>query len=670
MTDFRVTNSPSVGGYALAVALAVVALVFRGLFPAGFGLGIYTLALVAILVSTSYAGRGPGWATTLISLVGIRYFFISPTHSLSIPSWQTAVGLLLFVAVSVLVVEFSMARRRSEQAFAESERRFRLLAENVDVEYRIVRPDGTTRWIHDRGVLIKEIEDRLRTSEEHWKQAFENNPTMYFVLDATGRILSVNSYGAEQLGYSVEELAGRRVADLFDADDRERAVHNVASSLEHPGASSSFELRKLRRDGTVIWLRGTAKAVTGPGDTRTVLVACEDVTHARVAAEELRYKTQLLATITDNASTMLHMHDEHGRAVFVNPAMERITGYPAEELIGQVVHDKIHHSKPDGTPYAASECRLHRLVRLGEPVQAEEVFVRKDGTFFPVVYSARPVFHDGKPRGAVVEMQDISERKKTEQALVELQAELAHVTRLTTLDELAASIAHEINQPLAAVVADASAALRWLAARPPELEEARQAAARIVNEGNRAGEIISRMRALVRKAPSRRDWVDLNEAIKEVVALTRAEAQKAHVTLGTHLAKDAPPVVADRIQLQQVIVNLVLNGIESSAAAEGPREVVVTCERDGSDGVKVSVCDSGLGFDAASADRLFDAFYSTKRDGMGIGLAISRSIVESHCGRIWAAPNESRGSVLQFTIPAGPRPNAPGGSYDGIPESS
>jgi PAS domain S-box-containing protein len=623
-----------VARYALAAALACGAMLLRAVLPLGPGLGIYPLALAIVVLSAWYAGRGPGWLATLVSATGARYFFIEPTYSLAIHSAGTAVGLLLFVAVALLLVEFSMARRCAEQALAESERRFRLMAENVpevfwiedltprrmsylspgyeriwgrrvadlyrdttlwmeaihpqdrprvsatfaswlaeaegaqfDVEYRIVRPDGTTRWIHDRGVLVrdergkvfrasgiaediterKRIEAKLRTSEEHWKQVFENNPT----------------------------------------------------------------------------------------------------------TEELRYKTQLLATITDNMTSMLQMVDAEGRAIYLNPATERITGYRPEELIGQVLHEKLHHSYPDGRSYPASACPLTRVLTSMNPVQCEEFLIRKDGTFLPVFCSATPIFHDTMLRGAVAELLDLTERNRAQQAMVAMQAELAHVARMSTMGELAASIAHDVNQPLAAIVANGSAGLRWLGAKPPNVEEARQAIERVIKEGTRAGEIISGIRALLRKAPANKLPVDVNEAIAEVVALMRAETQRRHVTLDMRLSPDVPSIRGDRAQLQQVLLNLVLNGLEATcAASEGPRELVVSSEMDASNGVLVSVRDTGVGFDDASAGRLFDAFYTTKEGGTGMGLAISRSIIEAHRGRIWAAPNSPRGAVFRFTLPA------------------
>jgi PAS domain S-box-containing protein len=415
----------------------------------------------------------------------------------------------------------------------------------------------------------------------------------------------------------------------------------------------SWELRKVRRDGTVIWVRETARAVAGMDQVPLALIACEDITQAKVAAEELRYKTQLLATITDDMTSMLLMVDAEGRTIYLNPATERITGYRSEELIGQVLHEKLHHSYPDGRPYPASECPLSRVLTSMKPVQCEEFFVRKDGTFFPVFCSARPIFHDTVLRGFVAELLDLTERNRAQQALVEMQAELAHVARMSTMGELAASIAHDINQPLAAVVANGSACLRWLGAKPPNVEEARQAIERVVKEGTRAGEIMSGIRALLKKAPANKLPVDVNEAIAEVVALMRAEAQRRRVKLDMRLSPDVPSIRADRAQLQQVLLNLVLNGLEATgAASEGPRELVVSSETDASNGVLVSVRDTGVGFDDASAGRLFDAFYTTKEGGMGMGLAISRSIIEAHRGRIWAAPNSPRGAVFRFTVPA------------------
>jgi signal transduction histidine kinase len=232
------------------------------------------------------------------------------------------------------------------------------------------------------------------------------------------------------------------------------------------------------------------------------------------------------------------------------------------------------------------------------------------------------------------------------------QAELAHVNRVTTMGQLAASIAHEVNQPLAAVVTNAEAALRWLDARPESLEEARQALSRIVDNGNRAGDVLGRIRTLIKKAPPQHDALDINDTVLEVVALTRDEMRRSGVSLQTRLAKDLPLVQGDRVQLQQVILNLIVNAVEAMRGmSEGPRELRIGSEKDGSNRVLVTVRDSGPGLSLESSDHLFDAFYTTKTGGMGMGLSICRSIVEAHEGKMWAAANAPQGAVFQFTLP-------------------
>ncbi len=245
------------------------------------------------------------------------------------------------------------------------------------------------------------------------------------------------------------------------------------------------------------------------------------------------------------------------------------------------------------------------------------------------------------------------DRKQAEDALHRVQAELAHVTRVATLGELTASIAHEINQPLAAVVNNATACVHWLAAQ--NLEEARQCAEFVIADGHRAGEIIGRIRALAKKAPPRKDRVDVNETIREVIALARSEVQSNGVSVRTRLGEELPLILGDRIQLQQVILNLMINAIEAmNEVSDAPRELSITSATDESKRVLVAVRDSGLGLHPGSLDRLFDAFYTTKPQGMGMGLAISRSIVEAHGGRLWVTPNEPHGAVFQFTLPSGP----------------
>ena len=239
------------------------------------------------------------------------------------------------------------------------------------------------------------------------------------------------------------------------------------------------------------------------------------------------------------------------------------------------------------------------------------------------------------------------------EALQKVQTELAHVSRVMTLGELTASIAHEVNQPLAAIVTNGNACLRWLAGATPNLDEARLAVQRIIKDSYRASEVISRIRTLVKKTPPRSDWIDLNELITEVFALAQSEARRNRVLLQQQLSADLPRVRGDRVQLQQVILNLIINGLEAIAKSkDGKRELSVKSDLDEANNVVIAVSDSGAGLDTANLEQIFDAFFTTKPDGMGMGLAISRTIIESHGGRLWATANSPRGAVFQFSLPA------------------
>ena len=230
-------------------------------------------------------------------------------------------------------------------------------------------------------------------------------------------------------------------------------------------------------------------------------------------------------------------------------------------------------------------------------------------------------------------------------------AELAHVNRVATVGQLTASIAHEVNQPIAASVTNADAALRWLAANPPDVGEVREALSRIVEEGRRAGDVIGRIRALIKKAPPPKTRFDLNEAVLDVLAITRSEVLRHAVSLQMQLAEGLPPIEGERTQVQQVILNLILNAVEAmSGIDEGARELQISTQQDRAGDVLVQVRDSGPGLDPRSVDRVFEAFYTTNTEGMGMGLVICRSIVAAHRGRIWASANEPRGAVLQFTL--------------------
>jgi len=263
-------------------------------------------------------------------------------------------------------------------------------------------------------------------------------------------------------------------------------------------------------------------------------------------------------------------------------------------------------------------------------------------------------------------VQDVTERRSWEEALSKARSELAHVARITSLGVLTASIAHEVNQPLSGIVTNASTCLRMLAADPPNLDGARETARRTIRDGNRASEVVTRLRALFRKKETTNESVDLNDATREVVVLSSSELQRNRVILQQELADDLAAVAGDRVQLQQVILNLLRNASDAMSAVEDrPRQLLIRTEADEDNHVRLTVKDVGVGFSPHSADRLFESFYTTKNDGMGIGLSVSRSIIESHHGRLWATPNDGPGVTFSFSVPCRPE----GLTTDGVDAS-
>ena len=365
----------------------------------------------------------------------------------------------------------------------------------------------------------------LRESEKHWKEIFEQNPTMYFLIDANGTILSVNAFGALQLGYPVNDLVGQPVLDVFHEADRPQLRDNLALCVERPGQSQVWEARKVRKDGSVLWVRENAKFVQWGASAPIFLVSCEDIT----------------------------------------------------------------------------------------------------------------------------------KHKEAEEALRQAYAGLARVSRISITSELTASLAHEVNQPITAAVANANASLRWLASDTPDLEEVRAAVTAIVSNGTRAAEIVSRTRRLFERGALQREMIDLDTVIREAVLLLGGEAARNAVSIRTFAAERTSEILADRVQLQQVLVNLVLNGVDALKAVDGHREIAIRSQLVDGAQVMVSVSDTGVGLPPGIDDRVFETFFTTKPHGTGMGLSISRSIITAHGGRLWAEANEPRGAMFRFTLPVLPQ---------------
>jgi signal transduction histidine kinase len=301
---------------------------------------------------------------------------------------------------------------------------------------------------------------------------------------------------------------------------------------------------------------------------------------------------------------------------------------------------------------ASFEEMLVRQRRDGSDFEHDHRLLMPDHSVKYLHVAARAMREQDGQLVYIAAVQDVTQRRLSEEALSKVRSELARVTRVTSLEALSASIAHEVYQPLSGIITNASTCLRMLAADPPNVDGASETARRTLRDGNRASEVIRRLRALFSKKNAVTDSVDLNEATREVIALSLSELQRSRLILRAELAKDLRLVTGDRVQLQQVILNLLRNASDAmSAVDDRPRQLLIRTENDGDDRVRVSVQDAGVGLDPQGADKLFDAFYTTKSDGMGIGLTVSRSIIESHHGRLWAIPNDGPGATFSFSIP-------------------
>jgi PAS domain S-box-containing protein len=375
-----------------------------------------------------------------------------------------------------------------------------------------------------------------------------------------------------------------------------------------------------------------------------------EVGQRRRTEEILRASEQRWRSMFEASAVGIALTDQNRRFVAANEAFQKMVGYTEEELCAVGPVDITYEDDREET-----QEMLDQLLAGQRPdYHVEKRYRRKDGTVIWVrVSTARAPGPDSTLPGIPTIIEDITERKRAEDALQEARDSLYRVTRLTTMGELSASIAHEINQPLSAIVTNGAACLKLLAEPVPDLEEVREAIADIISDGRRASAVLARVRQLVKKSVPERARVDVNDALTEVLSLARQELQRSQISAKLELAPDLPSVQADRIQLQQVVLNLVMNGIEAMRGViDRARVLHVRSEALSPADIAVTIEDTGTGFGDNGPERIFETLFTTKEDGMGMGLSISRSIVQSHGGRLWAAPGAGCGAAFSFTLPA------------------
>ena len=502
----------------------------------------------------------------------------------------------------------------------------------------------------------KLVEQRIRESEAELRQLIDVIPQKVVVFDADWNLLFVNQREREYTGLSLEEAHSKDAFDRLVHPDDIGKLDGIRKRAQVEAAPFELEARIKGKDGRYRWflirdnpMRDEAGRVLRWYGTRT------DIEDRKRAEEALRRSE---AHLTD-AQRLTHTGSwasagTSRESLYWSEEMFRIYGFDPQQGLptGEMHMQRIH---PD------DRGRWQETIEKARQQETQYAMdfrvLLPDGTVKYLQSIGHPVAGtDGELVEYIGTSMDVTDRKRAEQALRDVQASLAHVTRVTTLGEVAGSIAHELNQPLAAIANNANACLRMLRSGNPSLKEIREALADIVNDAERGGAMIQRVRGMARRSVPQRTPVQLADVVDDILALTATESAARGIVVHTQVASDLPVVLADRVQLQQVLLNLVVNGMDAMASVEeSERRLAILGQPDEQDGhraVRISVQDRGIGVNPAEAEKLFEAFYTTKPQGMGLGLAISRSIIEAHGGRLWAEPNPGRGAVFSFRLPA------------------
>ena len=542
---------------------------------------------------------------------------------------------------------------------------------SFEIELRMRRGDGSYHWFAIRaearrglgGKVIRwygintEIEERKQAPDEKQKQAFrlddlfEQAPEAATILRTDGRIVRVNKEFTRMFGYEMGEVLHRHLDELIVPAALVERAREYTRGLGH-GGRVEVETVRTRKDESEVRVSIVAVPVTTASNEHiATYVIYRDITEQKRAEERLRESEARFQEMADTAPVLIWMTGTDGLCNYFNKPWLDFTGRSMEQEVGTGWVEGVHPDDVQG-------CFDGFLPAFNarKPFRIEYRLRRADGEYRWLIESGIPRYTgSGEFAGYIgsnIDITDLRRAQEERERLRQLEADLAHANRVSSMGELTASLAHELSQPIAAAIIDASNCLRLLSREQPACGEAREAAARVVEDGMRADEIVKGVRQLFKKDSPQRESVDLNEVIRETMLLLHSEATQHGISLRTQFAQSLPQVMGYRVQLQQMLMNLMKNSIDAMEDVEGVRELIIQSQLDEKAQVLISVSDTGVGLPPQKAEKIFDAFFTTKPSGTGIGLRISRTIIESHGGRLWAADNSPRGAIFYFTLPA------------------
>jgi PAS domain S-box-containing protein len=543
-----------------------------------------------------------------------------------------------------------------------------LRSTSFETEARMRRADGCYRWFLIQAVPLRDsngriirwygtntdVEELKLAQEELQKQTsrldllFEQAPEAVAVLTTDDRIVRVNKEFTRMFGYEPDEVLQRPVNDLI-VPEAEIESSRAYTRLLKQGGRVEVETVRRRKDGTQIDVSLLAISVRTTSGERVVNYAIyRDITERKRAEERLRESEARFQSMADTAPVLIWMTGTDALCNYFNKLWLEFTGRTMEQEVGTGWTEGVHPDDVQG----CFDCFLPAF-HARKPFRMEYRLKRADGEYRWVIESGIPRYTGaGEFAGYIGSNIDITDLKHADverQRLRQLEADLAHINRVSMMGELAASLAHELKQPIAAALTNAKTCVRWLRRDAPDVAEGCEAALRMINDATRAAEVIDRIRSLYRRDTSDRELLDVNEIIREMIILLHDKADRNSISIRTELDSGLPLVMADRVQLQQVLMNLILNGIEAMNDAKG--ELMLTSKRTEDGQLLISVSDSGIGLPGGEVGRIFEAFFTTKAQGTGMGLSISRRIIESHGGSLWGCANPERGSTFQFTLP-------------------